>query len=161
VSTDVFDGALTVPVLNSAGTEVQLELILRNIRVLGGQLHTDRSCVGFVQGRGYATGAVLDGFIEVATARGGEIVLPTGSSTTVCAAIAGDLSNATYCEDNDQSAWAVQPDSLCPETGACTVNTGCEEDICDRAGDGDSGLPACNAWRLVARFAAQGAEISN
>ena len=159
-STGVYAESLTVPVLNTEGTAVQLQLVLRNIRVIGAEAHTDRSCVGFVSGRGYASGAVLDGFIEVDTARTGQIVLPTGGETTVCSAIAGSLSMPTYC-DRPQGEWDVPPDSLCPETGECTVNTGCEEDVCDREDDGSSGLPACNAWRLVARFAAQGVEISN
>lgn len=160
VTSEVYDGALVVPVLNTEGTAVQLELELRNIRVIGAESNTDRSCVGFVQGRGYATGAILDGYITVESARTGTVV--SGPiMTTVCAAIAGELTVATYCDDNPQADWMVQPDSLCPAGGACTPNTSCEEDVCDRAGDGDSGLPACNAWRLVARFAAQGVEITN
>lgn len=159
IQTERFDGSLTVPVLNTEGTAVQLELTLRNIRVIDAVWNTDRSCVGFATSRGrFATGAVLDGFIEVEGTRT-SMVVSGPVMTTVCAAIAGDLTDAAYCEQ-PQSAWATQPDSLCDATG-CTANTSCEEDVCDRAGDGDSGLPACNAWRLISEFAAQGVEITN
>lgn len=161
ITSEVYDGALVVPVLNTAGTEVQLELTLRNIRVIAAEASTDRSCFGFLQGRGYATGAILDGYVEVAGARTG-MVVSGPIMTTVCTAIASpNISDATYCEDNPQSMWRVQPDSLCPPTGPCMANTGCDEDVCDRGADSTSGLPACNAWRLVARFAAQGVQITN
>ena len=160
ITTERHDGSLTVPVLNEEGTAVQLELVLRNIQVTEGVFNTDRSCVGFAGTRGrYVTGAILDGFIEVEPSRTAEVV--SGPvMTTVCAAIAGSIPDATYCETKPQNEWATQPDSLCDASG-CTANTSCEEDVCDRGGDSETGLPACNAWRLVAAFAANGVEITN
>lgn len=159
VTTERHSGSLTVPVLNTEGTAVQLELVLRNIQVINSAFNSDRSCVGFAIARGrFETGAILDGFIEVESARTG-MVVSGPVMTTVCAAIAGDLTNADYC-DADQSEWETPPDSYCDATG-CTANTSCEEDVCDREGDTAGGLPACNAWRLVAEFAAQGVEITD
>ncbi len=159
VTTDRFDGSLTVPVLNTEGTDVQLELVLRNIRVTRSELSAERSCIGAAAPRGrYTTAAELDGFIEVESARTG-MVVSGPVMTTVCAAIAGDLSDAAYC-DQPQSAWATQPDSLCDAAG-CTRNAEGMEDLCDTAGDSTTGLPACNAWRLVAEFAAHGVEITD
>lgn len=160
VTSSVYPGSLTVPVLNTEGTSVQLELTLRNIRVIGGEFNTNRSCVGYrVGAMAYATAAYLDAFIEVGPARMGEV--RSGSVvTTVCAAIAGSLTDGRYCEDVPQAEWAIPPDSYCDESG-CTANTGCEEDVCDRGNDSATGLPGCNAWRIVASFAAQGVEITN
>ncbi|UJR81786.1 Hypothetical protein I5071_38460 [Sandaracinus amylolyticus] len=160
VVTERHTGSVVVPVLNEAETDVQLELELRNIQVIEGELNSERSCVGWQSSRGrFQTGAILDGFIEVESARQG-MVVSGPVMTTVCAAIAGLLTQANYCEENPQSMWITQPDSLCTETG-CTANASCEEDVCDRGGDSTTGLPACNAWRLVAQFAAQGVEITN
>lgn len=161
VSTERHTGSLTVPVLNTDATALQLELVLRNIRVIEGELNTERSCVGFASTRGaYATGAILDGFIEVEGSRTGTIELPGGQMTTVCAAIAGAIAEADYCDANEQSEWRTPPDSLCDDAG-CTANADCDEDVCDREGEAEGGLPACNAWRLVAGFAAQGVEITD
>jgi hypothetical protein len=159
VVSERYHGLLTVPVLNREGTAVQLELVLRDVQVLEGFFNSDRSCVGWSLGaRRFQTAALLEAFIEVAGARSGMIV--SGPiMTSVCAAIAGDLSNPAYC-DQPQSAWLIQPDSRCDESG-CRANTGCDEDVCDRGGDSDTGLPACNAWRLVAQFAAHGVTIHN
>lgn len=159
VTTERFDGSLTVPVLNTEGTAVQLELVLRNIRVTRGELSAERSCVGAAGPRGrYTTAAELDGFIEVESARTG-MVVSGPVMTTVCAAIAGGLTDPEYC-DQPQSAWETQPDSLCDAAG-CTRNTEGMEDLCDTAGDSTTGLPACNAWRLVAEFAAHGVQITD
>lgn len=160
VTSERHGGSIVVPVLNEAEDAVQLELVLRNIRLIEGEFNTERSCVGWALGRSrYEPAAVLDGFIEVEGAREGEVV--SGPvMTTVCAAIAGSLGDADYCDTIEQSCWTTKPDSLCTEEG-CTANTDCMEDVCDRSGDADSGLPACNAWRLIAAFAAQGVEITN
>lgn len=160
VTSERHTGSIVVPVLTEAEDAVQLELVLRNIRLIEGEFNSDRSCVGWAASRSrFETAAVLDGFIEVEGARTGEVV--SGPvMTTVCAAIAGSLGDADYCDTIEQSCWSTKPDSLCTEEG-CTANTDCMEDVCDRAGDGDSGLPACNAWRLIASFAAQGVEITD
>jgi hypothetical protein len=158
VRTERHSGSLTVPVLNTEGTDVQLELVLRNIQVIDSVFNSDRSCVGFAASRGrFETGAILDGFIEVESARTG-MVVSGPVMTTVCAAIAGDLTDAMYCEQ-PQSAWETPPDSFCDASG-CTANISCEEDVCDREGESTT-LPACNAWRLVAEFAAQGVDITD
>jgi hypothetical protein len=160
VTSERFGGLLTVPVLDPTGTTVQLELGLRNMRVIGTQFNTERSCVGHEIGPLlYATAGILESYLEVEIARAGTIEAP-GVSTTVCAAIAGGLATDDYCDTVPQASWPVQPDTLCDATG-CTTNAECEEDVCDRGGDGGSGLPTCNAWRMVARFAAHGVEISN
>ncbi|MBZ0116524.1 MAG: hypothetical protein K8H88_06010, partial [Sandaracinaceae bacterium] len=66
-------------------------------------------------------------------------------------AVAGDLT-ATYC-DRPQSEWRVKPDSLCDAT-SCAQNTPGMMDVCDPD-------TTCNAWYLVAEFAAAGVEITN
>ncbi len=159
VRSERYDGELTVPVLNTDGTAIQLELVLRNLQILDGTFNTERSCVGWSSSRGrFATGVLLDAFIEVETARTG--VISSGPvNTTVCAAVAGSVSNPMYC-DQPQSAWATPPDALCDAAG-CTANADCEDDVCSRLGDATAGLPACNAWHLVAGFAAQGVSITN
>lgn len=152
VMTETFPGALTVPVLNTEGTAVQLELVLQNVRVIQGTFSEQRSCVGRALARGYEPAATLEGWIEVETARTG-MVVSGPIMTTVCAAIAGDLSMATYCEDVPQAMWTVRPDSLCDGTG-CRQNAAGMSDVCDPS-------TTCNAWRLLADFAAQGVEITN
>lgn len=159
VTSDRHDGSIVVPVLTEAEDAVQLELVLRNIQLIEGEFNTDRSCVGWSSGRSrFQTAAVLDGFIEVEAARTGEV--ESGPvMTTVCAAIAGSLGDSDYCDTIEQTCWATKPDSLCTAEG-CTANDDCMENVCSRAGDSDT-LPACNAWRLVASFAAHGVEITN
>lgn len=159
VTSERHAGSLVVPVLNEAEDAVQLELVLRNIQLVEAELNTDRSCVGWASSRNrFQTAAVLDGFIEVEAARTGEVV--SGPvMTTVCAAIAGTLSDPDYCDTIEPACWSTKPDSLCTDEG-CTANDDCTENVCSRAGDSDT-LPACNAWRLVASFAAQGVEITN
>ena len=78
--------------------------------------------------------------------------MTTALETTVCSALAGSLS-LTYCDENTQDQWIVQPDSLCDASG-CTANTACGSDVCDPA-------TTCNAWRFVANFAAAGVDITN
>jgi hypothetical protein len=154
-------GSIIVPVLNEAATEVQLELTLQSVRIVEAVFTSERSCIGFASSRGrFATAAVLDAFVEVETAKTGIVVLPGNDMTTICSTIAGPIAVEDYCEVTPQSEWRTPPDSLCSAEG-CMENADCEEDVCDRGGDSDSGLPACNAWHLVANFAANGVEITN
>lgn len=152
VTSEPIEGAVTVPVFDTTGTTLQLELTLREVEIDTATLSEDRSCIGWrVANFRYAPQGQLSGFIEVATAREGMINVPP-VSTTVCSAIAGSLSDATYC-DRDQSEWTTKPDSLCDESG-CRVNQPCMSDVCDPA-------TTCNAWHLVAQFAAAGVDITN
>jgi hypothetical protein len=153
VTSDPIDGSITVPVFDDAGVEVQIELTLRNIAVQRGTLGEDRSCIGWNVSRPftYQPGAVLTGFVEVEPSRE-QVIRAPGVETNVCAALAGSLS-LDYCDVNDQSEWAIKPDSLCDETG-CRANTPCEADVCDPATE-------CNAWRFVAHFAGAGVDITN
>lgn len=153
-------GSIVVPVLNAAATEVQLELSLRSVRIVEAVLSSERSCIGFATPRGFATAAVLDAFIETETAKTGVVVLPSGETTTICSTIAGSISVSDYCDVTPQSGWRIPPDSLCTADG-CMENADCDEDVCDRTGASGSGLPPCNAWHLVANFAANGVEITN
>ncbi len=154
-------GSIIVPVLNEEATEVQLELTLRSVRIVEAVFSNERSCVGFATSRGrFATAGVLDAFVEVEPAKTGIVVLPGDGATTICSTIAGAISVPDYCDRTPQDEWRVPPDSLCTAEG-CMENADCEETVCDRGGDSDSGLPGCNAWHLVANFAANGAEITD
>jgi hypothetical protein len=153
VTSAPLDGAITVPIFDEAGTMVQVELTLRNVAIDTSTWAEERSCVGWKTNRPftYQPEAILSGFIEVEPARTGIIMTP-GVETSVCAALAGALS-LTYCDDNPQSDWMIKPDSLCDATG-CRSNEPCMSDVCDPATE-------CNAWRLVAHFAAAGVDITN
>ncbi len=144
---------VTVPIYDTTGTTLQLELSLRQVQIDNATWGEDNSCVGWKLNLPYRyhTDATLSGYIDVASARDGMInVAPI--TTTVCSAIAGSLTDATYC-DQDQSAWMVKPDSLCDDTG-CMVNSAGMTDVCDPA-------TTCNAWHIVADFAASGVDITN
>ena len=153
LTSGTLDGAITVPIFDDAGVVVQVELTLRNVAIDTSTWGEDRSCVGWKVARPftYQPAAILSGYIEVEPARTGIIMTP-GVETSVCAALAGSLS-LTYCEDNAQTDWMIKPDSLCDATG-CRSNTPCMADVCDPATE-------CNAWRLVAHFAAAGVDITN
>lgn len=156
VQSSEFDGSVTVPVLNEAGTEVQIELTLRNLQIVDSYASVDRSCVGgWTMGRTWIEPASLTAYITVEDARSGTIVIPSPAiTTTLCAAIAGGLNNAAYCDENVQADWTIQPDSLCTATG-CERNPGCgDTSVCDPA-------TTCNAWYLAGTFAAQGIDITN
>jgi hypothetical protein len=58
-----------------------------------------------------------------------------------------------YCEVNDQSEWAIEPDSLCDEKG-CRRAPRTRRTCGPRATE-------CNAWRFVAHFAGAGVDIAN
>lgn len=160
ISSDPIEGSITVPIFDDEGENVQIELTLREIAIGQATLGEDRSCVGWKTSRNftYHPEGVLTAFIEVETARTGMIEVPP-IETTVCTAIAGEnLSDVTYCDDTPQSEWKTPPDSLCDETG-CRQNTPCETDVCDPAVPAAEG--GCNAWALVAQFAAAGVDITN
>lgn len=155
VSSERYDGSLTVPIFDEEGENVQLELILRNIEITEATLGEDRSCIGWKTSRNYAyhPEGLLRGFIEVDAAKTGMIDVP-GLTTTICTALAGTaLGELDYCDTVPQSEWNTKPDSLCDETG-CRQNTPCETDVCDPD-------TTCNAWALVAHFAASGVDITN
>ena len=158
LTTSALEGSVTVPIFDEEGENVQLELTLRQVEITSAVLSEDRSCVGVKVARPftYTPAGTLQGFIVVAGAIGGEIVVP-GIETTVCTAIAGeDLGDADYCETTPQGEWATPPDSICNATG-CTQNTPGTTDACDPA----NGTTGCNAWRIVANFAAAGVDITN
>jgi hypothetical protein len=146
------EGTIVIPIFAADNTTVQVELNLRQITVERATWGEDRSCVGWKSNRPftYTPAGTLSGFIEVAASREGMIVVPP-INTTVCAAIAGSLADATYC-DMPQDCWDTRPDSICDATG-CRANT-CDTQVCDPNTD-------CNAWRLVAHFAAAGVDITN
>lgn len=155
LTTSALEGSVTVPIFDEDGENVQLELTLREVEITSAMLSEERSCVGVKVARPftYTPAGSLQGFIEVAGAIGGEISVP-GINTTVCTAIAGDvLTDADYCETTPQGEWATPPDSICDATG-CTQNTAGTTDACDPAS-------SCNAWRIVADFAASGVDITN
>lgn len=152
-STDL-DGAITVPVFDDAGEILQVELVLRALSIQDATWSESRSCIGTKTNRPftYDPDAQLTAFIEVERSRTQMINVPP-VVTTVCAAIAGSLDTATYCEDNAQGDWLVPPDSLCDDTG-CRRNATGMSDVCDPA-------TTCNAWRIVGAFAAAGVDIAN
>lgn len=154
LTTDPFVGGLTVPIFDEAMTTVQIELNLQAIRVLESTFTEERSCVGSLRtALSFNTGATLGGFVTVESARAGMIMFP-GIETSLCGVIAGDLLNPTYCDDNAQSAWTVQPDSRCE--GSDCVRNGMGG-TCDPTGVDTA--TACNAWYLEADFAAVGVNI--
>jgi hypothetical protein len=154
VTSDPIQGAVTVPIFDEDGTTVQIELTLRQVAIEESSWGEDRSCVGWNLPRPltYHPEGVLSGFIEVEPSRDARIDVGT-VNTTVCAAVAGSLSNGEYCNETPQTAWSVPPDSLCDDTG-CRMNAPCETDVCDPG-------TTCNAWRIVGHFAAAGVEITN
>ena len=154
VTSDEIPGTLTIPVFNDAGTMLQVELALRSLSIVEANWTEGRACIGAKSNRPllYTTGATLSAYIEVEGSRTQMIDVPP-VVTTVCAAIAGALDLASYCEDNAQGDWTIPPDSLCDAAG-CTQNADGMTDVCDPA-------TTCNAWHLVAGFAAAGVDIAN
>jgi hypothetical protein len=154
VESEPIPGSVTVPIFDEAGEVVQIELTLRQIAIEESSWGEDRSCVGWKVARNltYFPAGQLSGFIELEPSRTATISVPP-ITTTVCAAIAGeDLGNPDYC-DTPQGEWQTPPDSLCDESG-CRANAPCQSDVCDPA-------TTCNAWRIVAQFAAAGVDIAN
>ncbi|MGE3634128.1 MAG: hypothetical protein AB7P00_29785, partial [Sandaracinaceae bacterium] len=154
VNATPIDGTITVPVFDETGTNLQIELALRNISIVDGLMSESRSCVGSKTNRPftYDPAATLQGFIDVATARTQTLMVGT-VNTSVCAAIAGSLTDPTYCDTTPQTMWTTKPDSLCDAAG-CTQNAAGMTDVCDPD-------TTCNGWRFSADFAAAGVDITN
>ncbi len=152
------DGALTVPVFDDAGVTLQVELVLRALTIREATWTENRSCIGSKTNRPftYMPGATLAAYIEVAPSRTQMINVPP-VVTTVCAAVAGALDDATYCDTVAQADWMIPPDSLCDATG-CRQNAAGMTDVCNPTSTDAGG---CNAWHLVAGFAAGGVDIAN
>jgi len=154
VNSGELDGAITVPVFDEAGTTLQVELRLVALSIQDSSWTENRSCIGAKTARPftYMPDAQLTAYIEVEPSRTQMIMVPP-VVTTVCAAIAGALDDATYCETFSQGEWDIPPDSLC-DTSGCMRNTDGMTNICDPA-------TTCNAWRIVGAFAAAGVDINN
>jgi len=159
VTSEPITGAVTIPVFDDTGTTLQFELTLRSLSIQEATLSEARACIGAKASRPftYRPAAQLTAFVEVEPSRMQVIAVPP-IETTVCSAIAGSLADGMYC-DNPQDTWATQPDSFCDASG-CTRNAAGMTDVCD-----PTGLVAtettCNAWQLVAGFAAAGVDITN
>jgi hypothetical protein len=153
-------GPLTIPVFDETDpTLLVVELPVFGLELVNAPLTEDRSCIGLRTTTSYNTGegGDLRAFIRVEDARSRMVVVPPSLSATLCAVIAGSLTESTYCDDNPQSMWTAKPNSLCGATG-CEANTAGMTNICDPA---ISGAGGCNAWELLGEFAAQGVEITN
>lgn len=141
---------LEIPIFDPTGTTLQLVLNLRDVRISTAPLSDSRSCIGaHTVGPRFSTPGQLDGYLEVATARTGMINVPPINST-LCSVVAGSLT-APLC-DMPQAMWTAKPDSLCNAT-SCTPNPEGSTSVCDPNS-------TCNAWHLVANFAAQGINIT-
>lgn len=155
ITSDPIEGSITVPIFDEAGENVQIELTLRQLAVAESTWGEDRSCVGWKVNRPYTyePAGVLTAFIEVEAAKRGMITIPP-TETTVCTALAAkNIGDAAYCDRVPQADWDTPPDSLCDASG-CRQNSPCMSDVCDPA-------TTCNAWALVAHFAAAGVDITN
>jgi hypothetical protein len=153
VNTDTVLGPLNIPVFDETGMNLQVVLNLRSIRVIDVTFSEERSCVGRLTGRTFEPAGSLEGFITVADAEAGSINVPPIMSS-LCSVIAGELSTPAgmmpLCA-RPRAEWTAQPDSLCDASG-CMANPAGSTSVCDP-------LTTCNAWRLVARFAAVGIDI--
>lgn len=159
VNTTPVDGAITVPVFDETGMNLQIELQLLNISIENSTFSENRTCIGSKSARPYTyePAATLVGYVDVATARTQDLMVGT-INASVCAVLAGSIDDPMYC-DMDQSMWISQPDSFCDASG-CTRNTPGMTDVCDPA-NGDPMSGGCNAWQFVAEFAAAGVDITN
>ncbi|MBN8613336.1 MAG: hypothetical protein J0L92_22270 [Deltaproteobacteria bacterium] len=154
VATETVLGPLDIPVFDETGTTLQLVLRLRSVRVIEANLTDSRNCIGTRRGNAFTTDASLEGYVTVADARMGMINVPPIMST-LCSVIAGELATPAgmmpLC-DRPQSEWDAQPDSMCDADG-CETNPAGATSVCDPA-------TTCNAWRLLANFAAVGIDIA-
>ncbi len=155
VTTETVLGPLDIPVFDESGAVLQLVLRLRSVRVIEANMTDMRNCIGTRRGNSFTTDASLEGYITVEDAMAGSINVPPIMST-LCSVIAGELSTPMgmmpLCA-RPRSEWTAQPDSLCTETG-CMANPAGSTSVCDP-------LTNCNAWRLLANFAAVGIEITD
>lgn len=131
-----------------------IELPFRGVQVSGAVFSEERTCIGYRRPGSFdTTQGTISGFIEVSQAFAPLSVPELNiANSNLCSVINGALSNGAYCED-PQSGWSVKPDSICGESG-CEANTAGMTDKCDPTS-------TCNAWRVQAGFAAQGAEIND
>jgi hypothetical protein len=162
VTTTANPGTLVVPIYDQAGTTLQIELSLHNVRLETATLSEMRSCIGSIGARFmFNTAATLRGFLTVADTRAGMINVSSIHAqlcTLVASANFSDpMGGPAYC-DQPQAMWTVQPDSLCPADGSACMRNG-TTNVCDPAGTSGT-LPACNAWELVADFAAVGINVT-
>jgi len=156
VSAPELNETFTVPVLNEDGSEVTLELPLRNLTLNMADLTEDRSCVGerVLGGRWLTDSGALQAYITVEDADAGLLIVEdAGINTTLCMFTANIMGepDGTTCADVAQDTWPTQPDALCEPAG-CSQDPG-DDSVCDPA-------TTCNAWFLQAGFAAQGVVIS-
>lgn len=153
----VGSGPLTIPVFDKTDpTLLVVELPVYNLELVSAPMTDGRSCVGTRGTASYdtASGGVLRAYIRVEDAKARHVSVPPTLDTTLCALVAGSLSNATYCDD-PQSGWMAKPNALCDAvTFTCHTNAAGMTDVCDPA-------TTCNAWELLGEFAAQGVEITN
>ncbi|MBX7195329.1 MAG: hypothetical protein K1X94_24955 [Sandaracinaceae bacterium] len=154
ITTETVAGPLDIPIFDETGAVLQIVLRLRDVQVVEANLTEMRSCIGTRRGNSFTTGATLQGYVTVADAREGMINVPPIDST-LCSVIAGELATPAgmmpMC-DRPQSTWTAKPDSLCDASGCETNMTGMT-DVCDPD-------TTCNAWRLLAQFAAVGINIA-
>lgn len=160
ITTEPSTTGLIVPVFDPTGTMLQVELSLHAVELVSSEFNDDRSCVGTIGARFiYATGATLTGFITVEEARAGMINVAS-IHAELCTLIAspnlGDPATGPYC-DLPRADWEVKPDALC--TGEDCVQNATGSEVCSE--DGTGALPLCNAWLLVANFAAVGVDITD
>lgn len=160
ITTDAATAGLIVPVFDPTGTMLQVELSLHGVEVVTSVFNDDRSCIGTIGARFmYETGATLTGFITVDEARSGMINVAS-IHAELCTLLASpnfaDPAAGPYCSQ-DRTVWEVKPDALC--TGEVCVQNATGADVCSE--DGTGALPLCNAWLLIANFAAVGIDITD
>lgn len=155
ITTGSVPGPLDIPIFDETGEALQMVLRLRSIRLEEANLSEERSCIGARRGNKFSTASTLEGFVTVEDARAGMIDVDP-IHTSLCSVIAGELvapSGGSALCDRARSEWTAKPDSLCGESG-CQANLPGQPAVCDPETD-------CNAWRLVAQFAAVGIDITN
>ncbi len=151
-STTALDQVLTVPILDTTGTNIQLELPLLGFELREVTLSEDRSCVGSFGSSGWdVTAARVRAFVQMEDAKTGEVDLGGGSTVSLCNVLAGRLAAMDNCE-MDRATWTAKPDALC-ESGTCQEDPG-DGSVCDPD-------TTCNAWLLEGGAAAHGVEVTN
>jgi hypothetical protein len=153
LSTPPYGETLTIPAFDSADpTVLLLELPFKSLTIEMATLSESRSCVGArVRNRYETSSGRLTGFLTVEESDASALVIEGILDTTLCMFIAGMSGDPGTCADVPQTGWDTKPDSLCDASG-CALNPMGTTDVCDPAS-------TCNAWQIVAGFAAQGVEI--
>lgn len=144
----------TIPVFleETGGLVLSIELPFRNFELLNMDLTSSRSCVGArLRNRYDTTAGSLSAYITVAASSRSPLRVGTSINTTLCMFAAGMPGELGNCTDHPQTAWPVQPDSICDGSGCRPSDLGVN---CDPG-------TTCNAWQVVAGFSAQGVEITN